>query len=114
MYRKGDVAPGLGNWLLDLEYAYGVFTADKTALVGEDLGLEDPAARSVVAEHPDFFNAADRRERLKKRLASNDSRKLVLAKMCAVLLRTEQHSLSELTRELLVEAARGDDRVSSN
>ncbi|WP_394194961.1 BREX-1 system phosphatase PglZ type A [Microbacterium foliorum] len=109
VYRSGGVPPGLGNWLLDLEYAYGVFTADKAALVGEDLGLEDPAARSVVAEHPDFFNAADRRERLKKRLASDDNRIVVLAKMCAVLLRTEQHSLSELTRELLVEAARGEE-----
>lgn len=109
VYRQGDIPAGLGNWLLDLEYAYGVFTADKAALVGEDLGLEDAAARSVVAEHPEFFNASDRRERLKKRLASGDNRTLVLAKMCAVLLRTEQHSLSELTRELLVEAARGDN-----
>lgn len=108
VYRTGEVPSGLGNWLLDLEYAYGVFTADKAALVGEDLGLEDAAARAVVAEHPEFFNASDRRERLKKRLAQGDNRTMVLAKMCAVLLRTEQHSLSELTRELLVEAARGD------
>lgn len=108
VYRRGEVPPGLGNWLLDLEYAYGVFTADKAALLGEDLGLDDPAARSVVAEHPDFFNTADRRERLKKRLTGGDDRTVVLAKMCAVVLRTEQHSLSELTRELLIEAARGE------
>lgn len=108
VYRRGEVPPGLGNWLLDLEYAYGVFTADKAALVGEDLGLDDPAARAVVSEHPEFFNTADRRERLKKRLTGADNRTVVLAKMCAVLLRTEQHSLSELTRELLVEAARSE------
>lgn len=108
VYRRGEVPPGLGNWLLDLEYAYGVFTADNAALVGEDLGLDDPAARSVVSEHPEFFNTADRRERLKKRLTGGDNRTVVLAKMCAVLLRTEQHSLSELTRELLIEAARGE------
>lgn len=108
VYRRGEVLPGLGNWLLDLEYAYGVFTADKAALVGEDLGLDDPAARSVVSEHPEFFNTADRRERLKKRLTAGDNRTVVLAKMCAVVLRTEQHSLSELTRELLIEAARGE------
>lgn len=109
VYRQGEVVSGLANWLLDLEYAYGVFTADKAALVGEDLGLEDAAARAVVAEYPEFFNAADRRERLKKRLARDDNRTVVLAKMCAVLLRTDQHSLSELTRQLLLEAARGDE-----
>ena len=33
VYRSGQVPAGIGNWLLDLELAYGVFTADRTALV---------------------------------------------------------------------------------
>jgi len=105
VYRTGDIPQGVANWLLDLEYAYGLFTADKTELIGEDLGLKDSAARAVIARHHAFFNAADRRERLKKRLSAGDDQILVLAKMCAVLLKTKQHSLSELTRQLLVEAA---------
>jgi uncharacterized protein (TIGR02687 family) len=108
VYRKGDIPAGIGNWLLDLELAYGLFTTDKAALVGEDLGLKDPSARSVIAEFAAFFNAADRRDRLRKRLVSEDDRTKVLAKMCAVLLKTEQHSLSELTRRLLIEAADGE------
>lgn len=105
VYRTGHLPSGIGNWLLDLEYAYGVFTADRAALTAEDLGLKEASARAVAADYPAFFNAADRRDRLKKRLTADDNRTLVLAKMCAVLLKTEQHSLSELTRQLLIEAA---------
>ena len=36
VYRSGRVPAGIGNWLLDLELAYGVFTADRgsTRLAG--------------------------------------------------------------------------------
>ena len=50
-----SVPTGIGNWLLDLELAYGVFTADRTALVAQDLGLDRqghrrgrPGAREVL------------------------------------------------------------------
>jgi uncharacterized protein (TIGR02687 family) len=108
VYRKGEIPSGVGNWLLDLELAYGFFAADRAELVGEDLGLNDPDSRAVITQHAAFFNAADRRDRLKKRLDSEDDRIKVLAKMCAVLLKTEQHSLSELTRRILVESASGE------
>ena len=36
VYRSGQVPDGVGNWLLDLELAYGVFTADRTSLVAQD------------------------------------------------------------------------------
>lgn len=108
VYLPYEYREDLSNWLLDLEFAYGRFTADKEALVGDDLGLMDQATREVITEYSAFFNAADRRERLKKRLSSDDPKTLVLAKMCAVLLKTEEHSLSELTRQLLVEAAEGE------
>src|SRR5688572_25962408 len=38
VYRSGPVPTGIGNWLLDLELAYGVFTADRTSLVQQELG----------------------------------------------------------------------------
>lgn len=107
VYLPYEYRQDLSNWLLDLEFAYGRFTADKEALVGDDLGLKEPAARAVITEYEAFFNAADRRERLKKRLSEDDPKILVLAKMCAVLLKTEQHSLSELTRQILIETAQG-------
>ena len=53
-----QVPPGIGNWLLDLELAYGVFTADRTSLVAQDLGLTGrghrrgrPRPREVLQRH---------------------------------------------------------------
>ena len=42
------VPTGIGNWLLDLELAYGVFTADRTSLVAQDLGLTAEGIDEVV------------------------------------------------------------------
>lgn len=43
VYRSGEIPRGTSNWLLDLELAYGVFTADKTSMLQQELGLNDPA-----------------------------------------------------------------------
>lgn len=60
IYRAGGVPTGIGNWLLDLELAYGVFTADRTALVRQDLGLDGAGIDQVVRDHEKFFRAAKR------------------------------------------------------
>ena len=57
VYRSGKVPMGIGNWLLDLELAYGVFTADRTALVAQELGLTAEGIDEVVQAHEKFFNA---------------------------------------------------------
>jgi len=36
VYRSGQVPEGIANWLLDLELAYGVFTANRSALLSQD------------------------------------------------------------------------------
>ena len=65
MYRSGAVPTGIGNWLLDLELAYGVFTADRTALVQQDLGLTADGIDEVVQAHEKFFSATKRAQSLK-------------------------------------------------
>lgn len=110
LYRQGRIPPGTGNWLLDLELAYGVFTADRTALVRQDLGLIESGIDDVVREHEKFFRAAKRVQSLKTLLAVNDDADTLRAKMCAVLLGQNEHSMLELTRTLLIENARGDGR----
>ena len=60
VYRSGQVPAGTGNWLLDLELAYGVFTADRTSLVAQDLGLTAEGIEEVVQAHEKFFNATKR------------------------------------------------------
>lgn len=108
VYRSGQVPAGIANWLLDLELAYGVFTADRTALVAQDLGLSASGVDEVVKAHEKFFNASKRVESVKALLNPDDDPTQLRAKMTAVLLGLKHsHSLLEITRALLVENARG-------
>lgn len=107
IYRKGPVPEGIHNWLLDLELAYGVFTADRVALLRQDLGLTSSSADSVIEQHDKFFRASKRVVALKGLLEKNDDDDRFQAKMCAVLLGQRDHSMCELTRTLLMENAAG-------
>ena len=107
VYRSGQVPSGIGNWLLDLELAYGVFTADHSSLVSQDLGLTAQGIDETVRAPEKFFNAARRVQSLKALLMPDDDSARVLAKMSAVVLGQKEHSLLEITRVLLSENAKG-------
>ncbi|MCW4354168.1 BREX-1 system phosphatase PglZ type A [Hoyosella sp. YIM 151337] len=107
VYRSGIVPSGVGNWLLDLELAYGVFTADRASLVSQDLGLAAEGIEEVVQAHEKFFNATKRVQSLKALLNQNDDAARLRAKMTAVVLGQAEHTLLEITRTLLVENAKG-------
>lgn len=107
IYRDSVPANDIGNWLLDLELAYGTFTADSVALLRQELGLTDVAVADVLEKHQKFFRSTKRTGALKELLRPEDEPKLVQAKMCAVLMGQASHSLSDLTRALLAENARG-------
>jgi uncharacterized protein (TIGR02687 family) len=109
VYRNGAVPSGVDNWLLDLELAYGVFTADRTSMIQSDLGLTSEGVEKVLREHEMFFRAAKRVQALKALLQHDDSPDRLRAKMTAVLLGQQEHSLLELTRALLIENAAGED-----
>lgn len=108
VYRSGQVPTGIGNWLLDLELAYGVFTADRSSLVSQDLGLTAEGIDEVVQAQAKFFNAGKRVQGLKALLTSEDDAARLRAKMSAVVLGQKEHSLLEITRTLLVENAGGE------
>ena len=108
IYRDGPVPSDTGNWLLDLELAYGVFTADWVALVRQDLGLTGTEIDEVVREHEGYFRDTERVQCLKELLAADDDVDRLRAKMCAVLLDQREHSMLELTRTLLIENSRGE------
>ncbi|MGW3959131.1 BREX-1 system phosphatase PglZ type A [Amycolatopsis sp. NPDC005003] len=108
VYRSGRVPGGVGNWLLDLELAYGVFTADRAALVAQDLGLTGKGIVEVVQAYEKFFNATKRLQSLKALLNPEDDATDLRAKMTAVVLGLkDSHSLLEITRTLLTENAKG-------
>jgi len=108
VYRDGPVPAGIGNWLLDLEYAYGVFTADRSSLVARGLGLTADGIAEVVEAHRKFFNAGKRVEALKEMLNPEDTPARLRAKMSAVVLGQKGHSLQELSRTLFIENASGN------
>src|SRR5690606_5159946 len=66
VYRSGDIPRGTANWLLDLELAYGIFTADKTSMLQQELGLDDPTLLPVIEQHQKFFAANSRKHALVK------------------------------------------------
>ena len=107
VYRSGDVPRGTGNWLLDLELAYGVFTADKTSMLQQELGLNDPAFAPVIEQHQKFFAASSRKQALEKLMTEGDDAVRFRAKMCQVLVKASGNMLTDITRELLAENAAG-------
>lgn len=107
VYRSGQVPAGLGNWLLDLELAYGVFTADRTSLVVQELGLTADGVDAAVDAHDKFFRVTKRVQSLKTLLDSDDDAAKLRAKMSAVLIGQKEHSLLEITRTFLLENAKG-------
>jgi len=107
VYRSGVMPSGISDWLLDLELAYGVFTADRAALLAQDLGLAGDGIDEVVQAQEKFFNAAKRVQSLKALLSPDDDAARLRAKISAVVLGQREHSLLEITRTLLIENARG-------
>lgn len=105
VYRSGEIPRGTGNWLLDLELAYGVFTADKISMLQQELGLNDPALAAVIEQHQNYFGANSRKLALAKLLAPGDDAAKMRAKMCQVLVKSSGHTLTDIIRELLVENA---------
>lgn len=109
IYRSGSVPEGVGNWLLDIELAYGpVFTADRGELMRADLGLSAPGSDELIARYPSFFDDAKLVTKLKALPLVGGDLTVVQAQMCAVLLNQKEHSFSELTRTLLMQHAGGD------
>lgn len=108
IYRAGSPAEGAGNWLLDLELAFGTFTADRRALLLADLGLTTPGSDELIAAHETLFGNAKLTDKLKALLSPDDDLSRIQAKMCAAVVGQKEHSFSELTRTLLVQQASGD------
>ncbi|WP_330253688.1 BREX-1 system phosphatase PglZ type A [Nocardia sp. NBC_00565] len=109
VYRAGAVPTGIGNWLLDLELAYGVFTADRISLLQQELGLTADGIGEIVQASEKFFGTSKWAQSLRAILDADDDATLLQAKMSAVLLGQREHTLLEITRTLLTENADGAD-----
>lgn len=108
VYRAGPAPRDIDNWLLDLELANGVFTADRASLIMQELGLTETDHGDVIKSHLRFFDSAKRTQDLKARVAKSDDARTLQAKMVAILIGQKQHSLSEIWRTLLEQNSRGE------
>ncbi|WP_434581468.1 BREX-1 system phosphatase PglZ type A [Sulfurimonas sp. NW15] len=71
------------NWLLDLNIANYMFSADKTSLVLQNLGL-DVSFKEFVSQFDRFFNSKTRLEALKNLLNDKESEDTLALKIMAV------------------------------
>ncbi|MGY0610639.1 BREX-1 system phosphatase PglZ type A [Luteimonas sp. A501] len=105
LYRHGpQAADPLANWLLDVQLAHGEFRTDQVGLWLAELEL--PVALSdLLREHTGFFDAAKRREALKKLLAKDDTHGQLRMKMLAVCAGISEPRLDVVLEHLLEELA---------
>ena len=101
LYHHGpQPADPLANWLLDVQLAHGEFRTDQVGLWLAELEL--PVAFSdLLREHTGFFDAAKRRESLKKLLVKDDTHGQLRMKMLAVCAGISEPRLDMVLEHLL-------------
>ena len=105
LYREGPPPADLDNWLLDVQLAQGEFRADQGAIWLSELEL-GPEFAGLVGEHRQFFEAARRREFLRKVLKGDDTAGKIRLKMLAICVGSEPR-LDAILEHLLQELADG-------
>ena len=80
------------NWLLDLELAHYLFHTDQEAMFLQELGL-DYHYKALIEEHSLFFQAKERRQKLRDFLGEGDQQTAIRYKMLAITLGVENISL---------------------
>ena len=83
IYHEGPQPVDEENWLLDLQLAHGEFRTDQVAIWLSEIEL-GPEFSELVEAHQEFFQAAKRREALKKILKPDDVASRIRLKMLAV------------------------------
>ena len=112
LYRDGPQPADLDNWLLDVQLAYGEFRTDQIAIWLSELAL-DLAFTDVVQAHAEFFQAARRRDALKKLLKADDTAGRIRLKMLAVCAGSEPR-MDAVVENLLQELAENEPLIDTN
>lgn len=107
LYQEGPQPADLDNWLLDVQLAHGEFRTDQVAIwLSElELGLE---FAELAQTHAEFFQAAKRKDPLKKWLQPDDTVGQLRLKMLAVCAGSEPR-MDSVVETLLQQLAEGRD-----
>lgn len=104
LYHAGAEPSNEANWLLDVQLAEGVFTADQVGLWLNELGLPIEF-RALGEEHAPFFESQERRGRLRELLRNDDRIDDVRLKMVAICAQREGANVAIIMRSLFDELA---------
>jgi len=78
------------NWLLDLNIANHMFSADKISLMLQTLGM-DVSYKPFMSRFDKFLNAKSRIEALSKKIGTNETNNSLALKMIAVSINSEDN-----------------------
>lgn len=110
LFKDGPEPEYLANWLLDVQLASGgTFRTDQVALWLAELEL-GPDAYPLLEAHVAFFEATQRREKLKGLLEPDDSQYTLRQKMLAVCVGSDDPRLDAMLEVLLDELASGAEK----
>ena len=109
IYRAGPEPEPIDNWLLDVQLANTVFSADQAGLWLSEYEL-DFALASIVHEHAEFHKNKRRRTTLGKKLDKSDSKGRIILKMLAVCAGSDSR-LDNILEHLLEELANSKDDI---
>jgi len=110
LYHEGEAPSDLDNWLLDVQLASDEFRTDQSGIWLNELGL-GVEFTDIVNDHAFFFNAAGRREKLKKILATDDTQNAVRIKMLAVCAASDPRVENILEALLTESAIKNDEKL---
>ena len=82
IYSPNKAPQDEDNWLLDLNIANHMFSADKTSLILQNIGL-DVSFKEFVSKFDKFFNAPTRLEALKATLSDKENNDTLALKIMA-------------------------------
>lgn len=105
LYFEGPQPRDIDNWLLDVQLAETVFSADQSAIWLTELGL-DPGFLSLIASHHEFFTSDIRLSKLKSLISATDTKPAIMTKMLAILVQCDP-LFDEIVACLLSEFANG-------
>lgn len=105
LYHAGPQPEELENWLLDVQLANAVFSADQEALWANEIGLSQNLS-DLVTVHAEFFKDEKRRAALKSRLTNEDTRDSLRVKMLSICVHSDiENRLEGALESLLAELA---------
>ena len=98
------------NWILDVALYSEEFHADIVSIWMEEMGLPNSSSiHSTVKEYQKFFNAKDRRQKIKAQSAVPNSRSHLIIAMLSAICNLKDHSPYKVIRTVLGQSLNNND-----